>query len=198
MGPSSDGQPGATGLTARSAFAHRLLTQDIENALAWMSGCMDDSAHSCISALILRVFFVTSLFSVLEVVMPTKLELLLEKEAQLKAQIQLAKAAERTLEKKRDTRRKILIGAAVLAKVERGEWPKQDLNLMMDGFLTRPHERALFDLEGGSNAADAGSMHKAKAELGGKPAAGKKTVTAKKTVVPLPEPAGAFDDDFDL
>jgi hypothetical protein len=37
--------------------------------------------------------------------MTTKLQLLLEKEAQLKAQIQLAKAAERTLEKKKDTRR---------------------------------------------------------------------------------------------
>ena len=44
--------------------------------------------------------------------MATKLEKLLEKEAQLKAQIQLAKATERTQERKRDTRRKILIGAA--------------------------------------------------------------------------------------
>jgi hypothetical protein len=115
---------------------------------------MDDSARFLVSALILRVFFVTCFFSVLEVTMPTRLELLLEKEAQLKAQIQLAKAAERTLEKKRDTRRKILIGAAVLARVERGEWPQRDLAMMMDGFLTRPHERELFDLDGDEGAGD--------------------------------------------
>ena len=78
--------------------------------------------------------------------MTNKLERLLEKEAQLKAQIQQAKAAERTLEKKRDTRRKILVGAAVMARVESGRWPKEDLLEMMDGFLSRPNERELFDL----------------------------------------------------
>ena len=52
--------------------------------------------------------------------MTTKLEKLLQKEAELKAQIQDAKARERTLEKKRDTRRKILVGAAVIAQVEHG------------------------------------------------------------------------------
>ncbi|MGB3791026.1 MAG: hypothetical protein WA949_23675 [Phormidesmis sp.] len=78
--------------------------------------------------------------------MTNKLERLLEKEAQLKAQIQQAKAAERTLEKKRDTRRKILVGAAVMARVESGRWPKEDLLEMMDGFLTRPNERELFGL----------------------------------------------------
>jgi len=78
--------------------------------------------------------------------MATKLDKLLQKEAQLKAQIQLAKSAERTLEKKRDTRRKILIGAAVIARVESGRWPQADLLEMMDGFLTRPNERDLFEL----------------------------------------------------
>ena len=81
--------------------------------------------------------------------MTTKLERLLEKEAQLKAQIQQAKAAERTLEKKRDTRRKILVGAAVMARVESGRWPQEDLLEMMDGFLSRPNERELFGLSGG-------------------------------------------------
>ena len=82
--------------------------------------------------------------------MATKLEKLLQKEAQLKAQIQQAKAVERTMEKKRDTRRKILIGAAVMARVDNGEWPKVDLERMMDGFLTRPNERELFNLDAGS------------------------------------------------
>ena len=92
--------------------------------------------------------------------MATKLEKLLQKEAQLKAQIQQAKAAERTLEKKRDTRRKILIGAAVMARVERGEWPEADLRLMMDGFLSRANERELFGLDAGADEtdADAGSL----------------------------------------
>ncbi|MEM6452063.1 MAG: hypothetical protein AAF703_17340 [Cyanobacteria bacterium P01_D01_bin.105] len=87
--------------------------------------------------------------------MATKLQRLLEKEAQLKAQIQQAKAAERTLEKKRDTRRKILIGAAVLARVNGGEWPEADLRTMMDGFLTRPNERELFDLDADSEDTNA-------------------------------------------
>ena len=81
------------------------------------------------------------------VLMNTKLDRLLEKEAQLKAQIQLAKSAERTLEKKRDTRRKVLIGAAVMARVESGRWPQNDLLEMMNGFLTRPNERELFELD---------------------------------------------------
>ena len=82
-----------------------------------------------------------------DALMNTKLDKLLQKEAQLKAQIQLAKSAERTLEKKRDTRRKVLIGAAVMARVESGRWPQADLLEMMNGFLTRPNERELFELD---------------------------------------------------
>ncbi len=92
----------------------------------------------------------------MEVGMATKLDKLLEKEAQIKAQIQQAKAAEQTLEKKRDTRRKILVGAAVMARVQNGEWPKADLQMMMDGFLTRPNERELFELDGAEGVADEG------------------------------------------
>lgn len=50
------------------------------------------------------------------------------------------------LERQKDTRRKILVGAAILAKVERGEWPKDKLLAMMDSTLTRPDDRALFEL----------------------------------------------------
>lgn len=68
----------------------------------------------------------------------------------LKAQRQQIEARKRTEESKRkrteDTRRKILIGAAILAKVERGEWPRTRLLAMMDKALTRPDDRALFDL----------------------------------------------------
>ena len=55
-----------------------------------------------------------------------------------------AKEAKRT--RQQDTRRKILVGAVILARVERGEWPKENLLRMLDTSLTRPEDRALFDL----------------------------------------------------
>ena len=141
--------------------------------------------------------------------MPSKLELLLEKEAQLKAQIQLAKATERTLEKKKDTRRKILIGAAVMARVNNGEWPQHDLLMMMDGFLTRPNERELFGLETDEGEAEQPKakqhqvrsqepMSTAKADAK-KPAdtTALKKGAAKKPKT-LPEPADDFADQFKL
>jgi hypothetical protein len=53
-------------------------------------------------------------------------------------------------ERKRDTRRKILIGAAVLAAVDHGGVPALDslraLLRWLDDRLKRPHDRAVFDL----------------------------------------------------
>ena len=126
--------------------------------------------------------------------MATKLQRLLEKEAQLKAQIQQAKAAERTLEKKRDTRRKILIGAAVMARVKSGEWPRDDLRMMMDGFLTRPNERALFDLDG----ADESGGQKAVQNSGEKPQAKKEKASEKVKAKKLPEPDDDLANEFNL
>jgi hypothetical protein len=69
---------------------------------------------------------------------------------QAKALKQQRVARERAAEKKRqrseETRRKILVGAVVLAKVERGEWPKERLRELMDQALTRADDRALFGL----------------------------------------------------
>jgi len=69
---------------------------------------------------------------------------------QAKALKQQQLARERVAEKKRqrsdDTRRKILVGAVVLAKVEHGEWPKERLREWMDQALTRADDRALFGL----------------------------------------------------
>lgn len=69
---------------------------------------------------------------------------------QAKAKKQQIEARKRALESKeeraKDTRRKILVGAAILAKVERGEWPKEKLLAMLDGSLTRPDDRSLFNL----------------------------------------------------
>lgn len=69
---------------------------------------------------------------------------------QAKAKKQQVEARKRAVERKRtraeDTRRKILVGAAILGKVERGEWPETNLLAMLDAALTRPDDRALFGL----------------------------------------------------
>ena len=70
---------------------------------------------------------------------------------QAKAQRQKVEARKRAaaakLTRQQDTRKKILVGAAILAKVERGEWPKDKLLAMLDVALTRADDRALFDLQ---------------------------------------------------
>lgn len=74
-----------------------------------------------------------------------------EKLKQAKALKQKAEAIIKAAESKRtraeDTRRKILLGAAILAKVERGEWPKDKMLEMMNQQLTRADDRALFGLQ---------------------------------------------------
>jgi hypothetical protein len=80
----------------------------------------------------------------------SRIEAAKQKLKQLTAQKQQIEARKRAAESKRkrtdDTRRKILIGAAILAKVDRGEWPRSRLLAMMHLVLTRPDDRALFDL----------------------------------------------------
>ena len=59
----------------------------------------------------------------------------------------LARASQ--TERKRDTRRKILIGGAILAAIDHGGVPamrsRTDLLRWMDAQLTRPHDRGVFD-----------------------------------------------------
>lgn len=45
-----------------------------------------------------------------------------------------------------ETRRKILIGAVILAKIERGEFDEKELKALLDSALTRKDDRALFGL----------------------------------------------------
>lgn len=132
--------------------------------------------------------------------MTTQLEKLLQKESELKAQIQQAKAREKTLEKKRDTRRKILVGAAVMAQVECGEWPEADLKTMMNSFLTRENERELFNLDGLKDTESTDNTNKADeiAKTDKQQAAKKQSAKAKRTVKPLPETSAAVEDNFGL
>lgn len=78
--------------------------------------------------------------------MAKELDKLLEKQKQLAAQIQAIKAREKEADRKLDTRRKILIGGAVLAMVKRGDWPQDKLNSMLDREVHAAKDRALFGL----------------------------------------------------
>lgn len=74
-----------------------------------------------------------------------------ERLKQLKAKRQQVEARKRAAEAKAkraaDTRKKILVGAAVLAKIERGEWSEAELLAMLDNTLSREDDRALFGLQ---------------------------------------------------
>ena len=48
--------------------------------------------------------------------------------------------------RKDDTRRKILLGATVLARIDRGELDQATVNGWLDAALTRADDRALFGL----------------------------------------------------
>lgn len=74
-----------------------------------------------------------------------KLEALKKKQAQLKSQIDAMEAAEKSRERKRDTRRKILIGAYYFDKAKREE-SFESLVAQLDGYLKRDTDRALFGL----------------------------------------------------
>jgi hypothetical protein len=69
---------------------------------------------------------------------------------QLKTRQQRIDARARALASRRarkdDTRRKILIGATVLARVDRDELDHADLLAWLDAHLTRDDDRALFEL----------------------------------------------------
>ena len=75
----------------------------------------------------------------------SRLDILKKKQGQIKAQIQKIEAAESTRRRKRDTRCKILVGAYFFDKAK-SEGTFDDLVKLMDGYLKRNSDRALFDL----------------------------------------------------
>jgi hypothetical protein len=86
--------------------------------------------------------------------MPTQLEAQIAaqklKLEQLKARQARIEARRRAIlfrrTRREDIRRKILVGAIVLARVERGELLEADFRAWMDAGLVRPEDRALFEL----------------------------------------------------
>ena len=69
---------------------------------------------------------------------------------QLKTRQARIDARKKTLASRRarqdDTRRKILLGATVLARIDRGELDQTTVNTWLEAALTRPGDRVLFSL----------------------------------------------------
>lgn len=76
----------------------------------------------------------------------TKLEKLRAKESALQARIKALEAKERDEARRQDTRRKILVGAAVLHECEGDEAAQAKLLQLLDRFLSKPQDRQLFGL----------------------------------------------------
>lgn len=76
----------------------------------------------------------------------SKLERLTGRLAQVEAKIRREQALESKTERKRDTRRKILLGAILLKEVEKPDYPNGWLQTFVDPFLNRDDDRELFGL----------------------------------------------------
>ena len=78
--------------------------------------------------------------------MSDRLKKLEERKAKIGAEIARVKAREASQNRKSDTRRKVLLGALVLAMVEKGELSREKVDSALARFLSRPQDRALFSL----------------------------------------------------
>ena len=75
-----------------------------------------------------------------------RLERLKEQREKLNSRIQAVEARIKNSERKKDTRRKILVGSYFLDKANK-ENTVNEIKKLMDKFLTRNSDRVLFDLE---------------------------------------------------
>ncbi len=78
--------------------------------------------------------------------MSTKLDEINKKIARLKLQADAIKAREAKAARALDTRRKILAGAVVLARIERGQLQADEWRAWLDTGLVRERDRTLFGL----------------------------------------------------
>lgn len=77
---------------------------------------------------------------------PSRLERLKMQREALESRIRQIEARENSQKKKQDTRRKILIGAMIMDKLEREDGGLQSLMSDLDKFLSRSLDRELFNL----------------------------------------------------
>ena len=69
-----------------------------------------------------------------------------QRKAQIANRIARLRTIESTKDRKRDTRRKILAGACVLDRADKDPVSARHFREILDAFLTKPQDRALFDL----------------------------------------------------
>lgn len=118
-----------------------------------------------------------------------KVERLREQRDKLNSQIRQMEAHEVNRKRRDDTRRKVLIGAAIMARVQNQKdgWTEDKLLAMMDNFLSRPRERDLFGLE------PLTTQSTEKAQNGSQEAESKSTTQSKDTS-PIPSSEVNIDD----
>ncbi len=75
-----------------------------------------------------------------------RLERLKEQREKINARIQSVEARMKTSERKKDTRRKILIGSYYLDQARKSD-KMEDLKKTMNDYLKRDYDRELFELE---------------------------------------------------
>ena len=76
-----------------------------------------------------------------------KLEASLKQAKAKRQQIEARKRAVESRQKRAtETRKKILVGAAIQSMIERGQWSAEHLQKIMEQSLTRDDDRALFGL----------------------------------------------------
>ena len=79
--------------------------------------------------------------------MNKQLEALEKRRADINRKIQRIKHAEVKKKRQEETKRKILIGALIQNQIKNGKYNEELMLKALDEFLTRDHERALFNLE---------------------------------------------------
>jgi hypothetical protein len=75
-----------------------------------------------------------------------KLKTLLEQRKVINSRIRQEQSKQKKTKRKEDTRRKILAGAWLLDEMESRKDFREFVYKKLDSFLTRPNDRALFDL----------------------------------------------------
>lgn len=73
-------------------------------------------------------------------------EALRQQKARIERKLAVIEASQRKRARAEDTRRKVLVGAAMLASVKDKPGKEAELRALLDAFLVRPDDRALFGL----------------------------------------------------